>query len=89
MKRWKIKKQSSSDYINERTILNDDDIAMGVWRDEMAHHTEANAEFIVRAVNNHEDLLNALKWVRDEGPVDTSRMLEYVENVIRKVEGKV
>lgn len=37
---------------------------MEVWRGEARQESEANAAFIVRAVNAHADLINALRWAK-------------------------
>jgi hypothetical protein len=49
--------------------------------------SEADAAFIVRAVNSHEDLTYALNRVLHDADL-TSQVREIVEKAIKKAEGK-
>lgn len=63
----------------------------GVWREGV--ESEANAEFIVRACNSHEELLAALRFVcaeiRNRSSLEhLERCANLAEEVMAKAEGR-
>jgi len=49
---------------------------------------EANAEFIVRACNSFDDMLEALENVAIDGNI-RGEFLSYIQNVIQKARGEI
>ena len=84
---WTIVK---TDYKTDSVIFGADDLDVCETNGKDNTQKEANATFIVNAVNSHDELISLVKLLdQHEGSEGWSKgMRERIDNVIAKAEGK-
>ena len=88
----------SANKANYKSVIAWIKLGGATWKDTWNKEQEANAEFIVRACNSHEELLEACKEalplcneiIRDDPYANMAKKIATkLENVIAKAKGKV